>query len=156
MKRMELHIALTFAIMFVVGVIINGIESVVSLQSSFITCAVLAKGLFAALTYLLCVWINTRRHPLLTCIGIFGIVLMADFVAFSNVSVASISIGWNWKSIVMMIYYIIAGLIASYQGEKLLEEDKENSISVLINLLDIYGDNSSDDEEEDEDTDTHD
>lgn len=62
MKRMELKITLTFAIMFVVGVVISGIYSVVSNQSGFFTVEVMADGLFTALVYLGYVWINTRRH----------------------------------------------------------------------------------------------
>ena len=46
MKRMELKITLTFAIMFVVGVVISGIYSVVSNQSGFFTVEVMADGLF--------------------------------------------------------------------------------------------------------------
>lgn len=44
MKRMELKITLTFAIMFVVGVVISGIYSVVSNQSGFFTVEVMADG----------------------------------------------------------------------------------------------------------------
>ena len=58
-KRMELHITITFAIMFVVGVIINGLYSVISMKSNFFTFQVMAKGVIAALVYLVYVWIST-------------------------------------------------------------------------------------------------
>lgn len=84
MKRMELKITLTFAIMFVVGVVISGIYSVVSNQSGFFTVEVMADGLFTALVYLGYVWINTRRHQLLVCLGVACIGFMFLFVLFSS------------------------------------------------------------------------
>ena len=133
MKRMELKITLTFAIMFVVGVVISGIYSVVSNQSGFFTVEVMADGLFTALVYLGYVWINTRRHQLLTCLGVACIGFMFLFVLFSSEGVSGAFSGWNWKDTVMCVYYIVSYQIASYQGKKLLEEDKEN-INITINL----------------------
>lgn len=139
MKRMELKITLTFAIMFVVGVIISGIESVVSKQSVFFTFEVMADGLFTALVYLGYIWINTRRHQLLTYLGVLGIGFMVMFAAFSSEGVSGAFSGWNWKDTIMCIYYIVVYQIASYQGKKLLEEDKE-TINLTINL---HGENGS-------------
>lgn len=133
MKRMELKITLTFVIMFVVGVIISGIDSVVSKQSGFFTFDVMTEGLITALVYLGYIWINTRRHQLLACIGVLGIGSMVIFAVFSSEGVSNAFSGWDWKATIMCIYYIVAYQIASYQGKKLLEEDKE-TINLTINL----------------------
>ena len=124
MKRMELHITITFAIMFVVGVIINGLYSVISMKSNFFTFEVMAKGVIAALVYLVYVWISTRRHKLLACIGVIGIGLVVIFASFSSEGVVGTYSSWNWKETVMLICYVIAFQIAKYQSKKLIEEDK--------------------------------
>lgn len=133
MKRMELKITLTFAIMFVVGVIISGIYSVISKQSGFFTFEVMADGLFTALVYLGYIWINTRRHQLLTYLGVLGIAFMVLLAGFSSEGVSGVFNSWNWKNTIMCIYYFVAFQIASYQGSRLLEEDKE-AINLTINL----------------------
>lgn len=125
MKRMELQITITFAIMFVVGVIIRGLYSVISMKSNFFTFEVMAEGLIAALVYLGYVWMQTRKHKLLTITGVSG---MALFVFFSFEGVAGFFSDWNWSETVMCVYYVIAFQIAGYQGKKLLEEDKETNI----------------------------
>ena len=56
MKRMELKISLTFAIMFVIGVVINGIYSVTAMDSSFFTFDVVASGLLYAMFFLLYIY----------------------------------------------------------------------------------------------------
>ena len=76
MKRMESKIALTFAIMFVVGFIINGIYSVITMEANFFTFEVMADAIFAALFYLFYVWIYSRKHKLLTVMGVVCIGLM--------------------------------------------------------------------------------
>lgn len=126
MKRMELEISLTFAIMFVIGVIINGIYSVVVLASSFFSFNVLANGLWGAMCFLLYIWINTRRYQLLTLLGLISIIVLLLFIFFSSEGVSGTFSGWNWKDTIDCVYYIIAYIIAIYQGEELLEEDKEN------------------------------
>lgn len=60
MKRMELKISLTFAIMFVIGVVINGIYSVTAMDSSFFTFDVVASGLLYAMFFLLYIYILTQ------------------------------------------------------------------------------------------------
>ena len=137
MKRMELKITLTFAIIFVVGVIIRGIYSVISKQSSFFTFEVMADGLFTALVYLGYIWINTRRHQLLTFLEVLSIAFMVLLVGFSSERISGVFNSWNWKNTIMCIYCIVTFLIASYQGSRLLEEDKE-TINLTINL---YGNN---------------
>ena len=133
MKRMELHITITFAIMFVVGVIINGLYSVISIKSNFFTFEVMTKGVIAALVYLGYVWINTRKHKLLADIGVIGIALVYLFASFSSEGVVGTYSSWNWKETVMLICYVIAFQIANYQSKKLIEEDKETlNINVHI------------------------
>lgn len=143
MKRMELHITIVFAIMFVVGVIINGLYSVISMKSNFFTFEVMAKGLMAALVYLGYVWMRTRKHQLLTMIGVLGLCSMGLLISFSSEGVAGSFSDWNWSSTVMFVYYVIAFQIAGYQSEKLLEEDKE---TLNINLH-ITGDIKPEDNE---------
>lgn len=123
MKRMELQITLTFAIIFVVIAIISGIESV-SMQSSFLTFDVMADGLRVALAYLAYIWLTTRRHQLLICIGIAGILIL--WVGYSSKGIAGTISNWNWKDMAICICYIISFQIGSYQGKKLLEEDQRN------------------------------
>lgn len=133
MKRMESKIALTYVIMFVLAVIINGIYSVVSSHSGFFTLEVIANGLFTALVYLAYIWINTRRHRVLTFIGVVSIGLLSFIfvVLFSEEFLGKFS-DWNWKSGIMVIYYIIASQISSYQSKKLLEEDKETNTNINL------------------------
>lgn len=140
MKRMELKITLTFAIMFVVSFIINGIYSVITMNLNFFTFEAMVNALFAALIYLGCIWINSRRHQLLAHIGALAICLLGLFIFFSSKGVSGSFSGWNCETIVMCIYYIIAFQIAEYQGKKLLEEDEET-----INITIIKGDIESED-----------
>ena len=133
MKRMESKIALTFAIMFVVGFIINGIYSVITMEANFFTFEVMADAIFAALFYLFYVWIYSRKHKLLTVMGVVCIGLMLLFAEFSVEGVAGSFSGWDWKSTVMIIYYITASFIADYQAQKLVEESKE-SVNIKVTI----------------------
>ena len=45
---------------------------------------------------------------------------------FSSVGVSGAFSGWSWKDTISFVYYIVAYIIASHQGEELLKEDKEN------------------------------
>ena len=125
MKRMESKIALTFAIMFVVGFIVNGLYSVISLGENFFSFGVMAKGMLTALMYLMYVWVYTRRHRTLAVMGVVGIALMIMFAGFSSEGVANTFSGWVWKDTVMMVVYLAAAFIADHQADKLLEESKE-------------------------------
>ena len=121
MKRMELNIALTSAIMFVVAVSINALYNV-------FTFAEMSYAIIAPLTYLAYIWINTRRHKLLARLGFFYIGLILLFVTFSycsisDISISDISSNWTWRDTVMIMYSVIAYEIASNQCKKLLEED---------------------------------
>lgn len=133
MKRMESKIALTFAIMFVVGFIINGIYSVITMEANFFTFEVMSDAIFAALFYLFYVWIYSRKHKLLTIMGVVCIGLMLLFAEFSVEGVAGSLSGWDWKTTVMLIYYITASGIADYQANKLLEESKE-TVNIKLTL----------------------
>ena len=133
MKRMELKITLTFAIMFVVGVIINGLYSVISLGESFFSFVVMASAMLSALFYLVYIWINTRRHKYIALLGLFCIGLFVIFASYSSEGSAGAFSSWNWKDTVMIVYYVISYEIACWQGKKLLEEDKE-SISINVTL----------------------
>lgn len=126
MKRMELKISLTFAIMFAIGIIISGIYSVTAMDSSFFTWGVLAEALSYSLVFLMFIWLSTRRHPLLAGLGLLsiGVFLLAIVFYFDGASEAVYD-GWNWKDTISGLYCIIAFIIASYQGNKLLKEDFE-------------------------------
>ena len=132
MKRMELKITLTFAIMFVVGFIINGLYSVISLGESFFSFGVTANAIFVALVYLFYIWLYTRRHRLLSLIGVCCIGLMILFIGFSSEGVANSFSGWDWKDTVMIIY-CVAFFIADHQADKLLEESKE-TVNIKLTL----------------------
>ena len=124
MKRMESKIALTFVIMFVAGVIINGLYSVISLGESFFSFNVMELAMFNALFYLGYIWLNTRRHKLLAHLGLWSIVLFVIFVSCSSDGNAGAFSSWNWRDTILIIYFLVAYMIADYQGKKLLEEDK--------------------------------
>lgn len=140
MKRMEMKIALTSLIMLVIGVVINGIYSVVSMNSSFFTFEVLASGFVSALFYLFYIWINTIRHKILAVIGITYFGLMFIFMSSSFEEVASSFSNWNWRDTIMSIFFIASYQIASYQGNKLLEED--NNIRLFSNAEEIEAENT--------------
>lgn len=125
MKRMELKISLTFAIMFVIGVIINGIYSVTAMDSSFFTFDVAASGLCYAICFLMYIYFKTRRHQLLVCLGLFSISVFLLFITFSSEGVSGTFSSWSWKDTIFCEYCIIAYIIASHQEEELLKEDKE-------------------------------
>ena len=134
MKRMELKICLTFVIMFVVAVIISGIYSVVSMNSSFFTYDVMIDGAVYAFVYVVCIWANTRRHQLLAWLGLFSIAFIILLVVSSVEGGSSAVFGtWNWKDTVYCIYCAIAYFVAMFQGIELLEEDEEAESYHCIN-----------------------
>ena len=144
MKRMEIKITVTFAIMFVVGVIINGIYDVISTNSNFFTFEVVAKGFVMALVYLAYIWINTRRHQMLVNLGIFScccLVLMLKRNSFEELVVS----GWNWYSTILCIYFVVAYPIARYQGKKLLIEDLQ-----MLNIEFVVNNEENDENDEDD------
>ena len=127
MKRMESRIALTFAIMFVVGVIVNGLYSVISNGEGFFTWGVMANAMIYALAYMGCIWMHTRKHRLLTSLGILGICFMLLFIIYdSEGGFAAAHSSFNWRSIVTWVYCIATSLLAEHQGKKLREEERGN------------------------------
>lgn len=124
MKRMRLQVAVTFFILFVIASIISGIYNVVSMKN-FFTLQVIEEGIFAAIVYLIYLWLSTRRNKLKAyiCFVIFGILLLLLIVAFSHWGVDNILSSWNWKNSVMIVYYTISFRIAEEQGKELLEEE---------------------------------
>lgn len=133
MKKMEKQIAITFAIMFVVGFIINGLYSVISMDSNFFTFGVASNAILFAFIYLFYIWLYTRQHKLLTIIGVCCIGLMLLFINFSSKGFAASFSSWDWRDTVTIICYFIASFIADYQSQKLIEESKEPiNIKVII------------------------
>ncbi len=124
MKRMELKITLTFVIMLIVGIIINGIYNVITTNSNFFTCEVVAGGFLMALVYLGYIWISTRRHQLLIILGLVSFAIMITLISISSVGVAGTFSAWNWYWTIWCIYCSISCVIAKYHGKKLLQEDK--------------------------------
>lgn len=134
MKKMELKIILTFALMFCISLIINGIYNLISLDASFFSFEALSIAMLSALVYLVYIWSYTRRHKTLALIGIScsGLLLLflscsANGAPVSFEGIATSFGGWDWRAIVMIIYFVIAAFIADYQAEKLLKEDETNS-----------------------------
>lgn len=126
MKRMELEITLTFIIMSIVGIIINGFYFGIAMNSNFLNFDAIAYGIAMALVYLVCIWIFTRRHQWLALLGFLSFCLMLMLIAFSSGGVAIFSNYSNWYYICLFIYFIITCQIAKYHGQKLLEEDEKN------------------------------
>jgi hypothetical protein len=144
MKRMELKIALTSVIVFIVGVIIRGIYSVIFKQSAFITIEVIENSGFDVIAYLLLIWIGiwllTRRYKLLTWLLVLSIFFIGicDSISSGNVSSQIETLGW-YNIIIFPIKGVVFGIIAGYQVEKLLEEDNKNINIININLQDNKG-----------------
>ena len=131
MKKMESKIALTFVIVFVVGIIINGLYNVISMNASFFSFEVLVIAMLSALVYMLYIWIFTRRHKTLALIGVSssGLLFLLLGCSFNDVALSFESIATSfgtWRDIVMIIYFAIVSFIAEYQAKKLLKEDKMN------------------------------
>ena len=131
MKRMESKIALTFAIMFAITFIVNGLYSVVSLGESFFSIGAMIAGMRVALFYLTWIWVDTRRYKLLAAIGVLSITLMTEFVfaELASEDIVNTVNSWMWKGTAMIIVYLIvcvvAVFIADYQADKLLKESIE-------------------------------
>lgn len=125
MKRMKMEtkIAITFFVMFIAGVVINGIYSVVSMNSGFFTLDVLTYGLIFAMIYLFYIWVETRKHKMLSLIGVGCIFLIMTFATIPYTEKSNFN--WNWFQIIELIWCFVSAGIASYQSEKLLKEENE-------------------------------
>lgn len=125
MKRMKSKIALTFAIIFVVCFIVNGLYSVIFLGEDFFSFGAMRNGMIVALWYFMYIWIQTRRHRMLAMISVTGITFMILF-AVSPEGVVNLFRSWTLEYTVMAIEYVVVYSIAEYQvATSLLEESKE-------------------------------
>ena len=126
MKRMEKVIALTFAIIFVVSMVINGIYSVTTLEAGFFTKQVFAEALLWALTYLFYVWCFSRKHQLLTWLGLLCIAFVAVLTGYASTYNELISF-----DIITLICFTTMAIIGKYHSKKLLKESEE---PIVINI----------------------
>lgn len=124
MKRMELQITLTFAIMLIVGIMINGFHSVISMNSNFFNSKVVIHGFLMAVFYLGYIWINTRRYQLLITLGVCICVLILMLTVLSPEEVTVTFSSWNWYTTILCLYFIGAYRIANYQSKKILEHNE--------------------------------
>ena len=152
MKKMELHISLTFAIIVAVSLIIHGIYSVTSMNSSFINWDVMAKALGVGIVYLGYIWMCTRKHKLITYLAVLAICFAYLFSAFSTAGVSGAFSGITWRDIVMIFVYIIACQVADIQAKKLKEEDEEEYNTSNHFTFNIYPENTTDAEIVSDDT----
>ena len=116
-KRMELQITMTFVIMFIVGVIIFGIHSIIQ-DSNFLNFEVMTEASLSALIYLIYIWIYTRKHQILASIGFLSVFLTVVFAYVAATGETGI-LSWNWYDVIMILYFVVASSIAKYQGKKL-------------------------------------
>lgn len=123
MKRMELKIALTFAIVFAVTLIINGIYSVTTLKGDFLSYKVLATSLYHALPYLVLIWIFIGHHKLLRLLVYFMAVLLMNFLSYDSGYYPFRYSEFGWIDIAIPVVYIFIYIIAFRQAEKLLKEE---------------------------------
>lgn len=134
MKKMEFEIFETSILVFVVGTLLGGIYSIVFGKGSFFSFEVIRGAIFAALYYLFGIWVNTRRHQLLTCLGCLGVTLYMLLIlcqSSENVNLLS-ELDWT-KYILQFIAYMLLFFISAKQAARLLEEDSE-TVNVVINV----------------------
>ena len=124
MKKIGLRIALTFAVMFIIAFIIDGLYRSISLGESFFSLETAISAIVSASMYLMYLWISTRRYKLLTYLGVAAIVFLIICFEFYSEGVVDVSIDWVWKDTVKMVYYAIAFVIAELQI-MILEECNE-------------------------------
>lgn len=125
MKRTVLEITLTFIIMSVVGIIINGLFGM-AITSNFLTFDVVAYGIAMALVYLVYIWIYTQDSPQWLASSV-SFTLLITIITSSSDEAAILS---NYKLryyCCCFIYFYITCQIAKCQGQEFLEEDKKNA-----------------------------
>lgn len=125
MKRTVLEITLTFIIMSVVGIIINGLFAI-AITLNFLTFDVVAYGIAMALVYLVYIWIYTQDSPQWLASSV-SFTLLITIITSSSDEVAILS---NYKLryyCCYFIYFYITCQIAQCQGQEFLEEDKKNA-----------------------------
>lgn len=123
MKRMELKIALTFATVFVVTLIINGIYSATTLKGDFLSAKVLATSLYHALPYLVLIWIFIGHHKWLRLLVCSIALLLMNFLSYDSGYYPFRYSEFGWIDIAITVVYIVISIIASRQAKKLLKEE---------------------------------
>jgi len=118
MKKMELKIAFTFAIVLSLGIIINGMYDLIR-GRRFFSFNALSTGLILAIIYLGFIWINTRRYKLLTLIGIISIGIIVSYMIFSIDGITGIVNSWTAKETIMFVFCAIFYFVAANQAEQL-------------------------------------
>ena len=121
MKRMELKIALTFVVMFVVTFIINSTYSVVSLKEGFCSAKILTTSLYHALPYLAFFWVNLGRNKLLRFLPIIGALLLMNFSSYITGNYPFRYSGFGWIDIAIPAVLIVAYVISDRQAKEFLE-----------------------------------
>ena len=120
---MKSRIAITFVIMFVVGVLINGLNNIISLKVDFVTFDALADATLMALFYLMYIWMYTRKHQMLVFSGLTGVLIFLIFFVYTAGAADELISSLNLFYFIKLIYYCIAASIANYQANQLLIED---------------------------------
>ena len=134
MKKMEFEIFETSILVFLLGTLLGGTYSIVFGKGSFFSLEVIRGAIFAALYYLFGIWVNTRRHQLLTCLGCLGValyMLLTVCQSTENVNLLS-ELDWT-KCILQFIAYMLLFFISAKQATRLMEENPE-TINVVINV----------------------
>jgi peptidoglycan/LPS O-acetylase OafA/YrhL len=152
MKKMELHISLTFAIAVAVSLIVSGIYSVTSKNSSFINWDVMTGAFIVGVVYLGYIWMCTRKHKAITWLAVFAICLVIIFYGLSTAEGDSSLLSFNWYDFVMIAIFFALFQIAQIQGKKLLEEDEEEYNISKHYVFNIYPENTADTETVADDT----
>lgn len=112
MKRMEKQIAITYAIMFVVGFIINWLYSVISMDSNFFNLEVASSAIWVAFIYLIYVWLFTRKSFPLAFIGLLSVILIAAINDIPYYGIATqIMQGFHWNTTILFICVSLSVLI---------------------------------------------
>lgn len=123
MKRMKSRIAITFVIIFVVGVLINGLNNIISLKKNLVTFDALVGAMQMALFYLMYIWMYTRKNQRLVFVGAIGVLIFLIFFVYAAGAEDELISSLNFFDFINLIYYIIAASIANYQANQLLLED---------------------------------
>lgn len=134
MKKMEFEIFETSILVFVVGTLLGGIYSIVFGKGSFFYLEVIMDAIFVTLFYLWCIWMNTRRHQLLTCLGSLLVTLYILLTVCHMEENVDLFGELDWKATILrVIAYMVLFWISVKQADELMEEDSEK-VNVIINV----------------------
>lgn len=128
MKRMKSRIAITFVIIFVVGVLINGLNNIISLKTNLVTFDALVDAMQIALAYLMYIWMYTTKHQRLVFVGATVVLIFLIFFVYAAGVADELISSLNLFSFIKLIYYCIAASIANYQANQLIEDDISDSL----------------------------